>query len=285
MIHKLPERFVRVTVRIGAFILAAWVLLWALGWVFLAAGLLVASVLAVFLTAVLVNAGAMRIYENASLVDTGLGWNRASVRNLLLGLGGGIVAAAIVVVGPVLESAAEFVKSPEPSSGWPSLVTLLVLLLFGGIGEELLFHGYAFQILMRALGPFATILPVSILFALAHGGNPGANLLGLINTALWGVLLGYAFWRSGDLWLPIGLHVGWNWTLPLLGVNLSGFTMNVTGYVVHWKTADLWSGGGYGPEGALTTSVVVVLLLAWLAFKAPVLRQTPFLLRGKWEET
>jgi len=285
MIHKLPEQFVRVTVRIGAFVLAAGILLWAFGWVFLAAGVLVTSVLAVFLTAVLVNAGAMRIYENASLVDTGLGWNRASVRNLLLGLGGGIAAAAIVVVGPVLESAAEFVQSPEPSSGWPSLVLLLVLLLFGGIGEELLFHGYAFQILMRALGPFATILPVSILFALAHGGNPGANLLGLINTALWGVLLGYAFWRSGDLWLPIGLHVGWNWTLPLLGVNLSGFTMNVTGYVVHWKTADLWSGGGYGPEGALTTSVVVVLLLVWLAFKAPVLRQTPFLLRGKWEET
>jgi membrane protease YdiL (CAAX protease family) len=282
---KLPEQFVRTAVRVGAFILAAPVLLWALGWAFVPSfGPLVGSAIAAFIAAALLNAGAMHIYERATLGDTGMGWSRASVRNLLLGLAGGIVGAAIVVVGPVLEGAAEFVPSPDPSAGLPSVATMLVVLLFGGIGEELLFHGYAFQILMRALGPFATILPVSVLFAWAHTGNPDASRLGIVNTGLWGVLLGYAFFRSGDLWLPIGLHVGWNWSLPLLGVNLSGFTMNVTGYVVHWKTADLWSGGGYGPEGALTTSVIVVLLFAWLAFKAPVLRQTPFLLRDKWEE-
>lgn len=281
---KLPEQFVRTAVRAGAFTLAAPVLLWAFGWVFLSFGPLVGSAIAVFAAAALLNAGTMHIYERATLMDTGMGWSRASVRNLLLGLAGGIVAAAVVVVGPVLEEAAEFVPSPDPNAGWSSVATMLVVLLLGGIGEELLFHGYGFQILMRALGPFATILPVSILFAWAHTRNPDANPLGMVNTALWGVLLGYAFWRSGDLWLPIGLHVGWNWTLPLLGVNLSGFTMNVTGYVVHWKTGDLWSGGGYGPEGALTTSVMVVLLFAWLAFKAPVLRQTPYLLRDRWED-
>jgi membrane protease YdiL (CAAX protease family) len=160
---------------------------------------------------------------------------------------------------------------------------LLVILLFGGIGEEMLFHGFAFQVLMGVLGPFATILPVSVLFAAAHSDNLNVTWLGLLNTGLWGILLGYAFWRSGDLWLPIGLHVGWNWTLPLFGTNLSGFTMNVTGYVMHWSASPLWSGGAYGPEGGLMTTSVVVLLFVWLIAKAPVRRQTPYLLRDVWE--
>ncbi len=32
----------------------------------------------------------------------------------------------------------------------------------------MLFRGYAFQVLIKAIGPFATILPVAVLFGLAH---------------------------------------------------------------------------------------------------------------------
>jgi hypothetical protein len=74
------------------------------------------------------------------------------------------------------------------------------------------------------------------------------------------------------------LHFGWNWALPLLGVNLSGFTMGVTGYSLHWKIGGLWSGGEYGPEGGLLTSAIVVLLFIFL-HKAPIQHQEAFLLR------
>ena len=104
----------------------------------------------------------------------------------------------------------------------------------------------------------------------------------MVNTMAWGVLLGYSFVRSGDLWLPIGLHFGWNWALPLFGVNLSGFTMEVTGYALHWKIGPVWSGGAYGPEGGVLTSVVVVLLFVYL-WKAPIRRQQAFLLRDSEE--
>jgi uncharacterized protein len=134
------------------------------------------------------------------------------------------------------------------------------VLLFGAAGEEMLFRGYAFQLLVRSIGPFATILPVSVLFGLAHLGNLNSTLLGVINTALWGILLGFAYWRTNALWLPIGLHFGWNFTLPLFGVNLSGFTMGVTGYALHWRTGDLVSGGAYGPEGSILASGIVVAL-------------------------
>jgi len=124
----------------------------------------------------------------------------------------------------------------------------------------MLFHGYAFQLLIRRLGAFATILPAAIIFGLAHLGNDNSSLPGFGNTMLWGILFGYAYLRTGALWLPIGLHFGWNLVLPLFGASLSGFTMGVTGYALHWKAGDLWSGGAYGPEGSLLTTATVVVL-------------------------
>jgi hypothetical protein len=32
----------------------------------------------------------------------------------------------------------------------------------------------------------------------------------------------------------------------------------VTGYTLRWRVGDLWSGGGYGPEGSLLTTAIVV---------------------------
>ena len=56
------------------------------------------------------------------------------------------------------------------------------------MGEELTFHGYAFQFLLRSMGVFATILPVSALFALAHINNLHVTVHGLFNTMLFDVL-------------------------------------------------------------------------------------------------
>ena len=44
------------------------------------------------------------------------------------------------------------------------------------------------------------------------------------------------------------------------------------------------SGGAYGPEASPLTSVALVLLFVWLIWKAPVRRQTPYLLRERWDE-
>jgi hypothetical protein len=70
--------------------------------------------------------------------------------------------------------------------------------------------------------------------------------------------------RTRALWLPIGMHFGWNVAMPFLGENLSGFTMGMTGYELHWRTDVLWSGGAYGLEGGLLTTGVVAGLFVLL---------------------
>jgi membrane protease YdiL (CAAX protease family) len=219
------------------------------------------------------NGYSLRIFEGRHLPDVGLRWTRASVRNLALGLAGGVGAAVLALAPPILTGAASFAPNPDTPE-WGASLFVPLLLLFGAAGEEILFRGYGFQVLLRAFGTYATILPTAVLFALLHAGNPNAwdYKLGLVNTAGFAVLFGYAFLRSRDLWLPIGLHYGWNLTLPFFGVNISGITMRVTGYVLEWKAGPLWSGGDYGPEASVLTSAMFVLLGLYL-WKAPVLRQ------------
>jgi len=269
------KKLLGVLLRVGVFALIA-----ALGYYFvfpiiialLGAPVLVISTLGTFAAAAVANALALRIYERGNLSDIGLGWTAASRRNLSIGMLGGIGAALVVVLLPLALRLADFEAVPDERLRWPSLLFVSILLLFGAVGEEMLFRGYGFQVLVRGIGPFATVLPVAVLFGLAHSQNLNFGPLALLNTILWGVVLGYAYLRSGDLWLPIGLHFGWNWALPMLGANLSGFTMDVTGYTMHWKIQGPLSGGAYGPEGGLLTTAVAIGLFFYVG-KAPVQQQ------------
>jgi hypothetical protein len=227
---------------------------------------------ATLLSAVFANWLALRIYEDRHVVDVGLWLNRRSAENLVLGLAGGAGTAALVLIPPLLVGAAHLTPTPADQPTVGTIIFVSILLAGGSVGEELFFRGYGFQELLAAVGPWATVVPVGIVFALLHGSNPGATWFSTANTAGFGILFGYAYLRSRDLWLPIGLHFGWNFTLPLFGVNVSGLRMKVTGYEMSWTAGRLWSGGEYGPEASILTSVVLIALFVYLR-KAPVRRQ------------
>lgn len=275
-----------IALRVGLYVFLAlagmmifpWLMMWSPNMYFIAAAL------SSFAAAAVANAVTLRIFERGQLADIGLGWTVASRKNLLIGAAGGVAAALLAVLIPVALRMADITRAEGAGFNWGAIFFVSVVLLFGAIGEEMLFRGYAFQVLIGYLGPFATILPFGVLFAAAHLRNPGQGgaavaWIAPMNTGLWGILLGYAFLRSGDLWLPIGLHFGWNWVLPLLGANLSGFTMVVTGLGYQSRTGDLWTGGAYGPEGGLVTTLVVIAL-GYGLHRAPVERQTPALVRS-----
>jgi membrane protease YdiL (CAAX protease family) len=251
--------------RVGLYILLAWMglllfppLMLPLG------GIVVTSTLSTFAAGAVANAVVVRIYERGRLADVGLGGNPSSGREFLTGTAAGAVAVLCVVLVPLALRMTKFQRAPAVEEHpWAAFAFSSAAIFFGAMGEELLFRGYAFQLLIRSLGPFSTILPTSVIFGLMHSWNPNATGLGIVNTVAWGILLGYAVWRTGALWLSIGLHFGWNIALPLLGSNLSGFTMGVTGYTLEWNVGVLWSGGSYGVEGSvLTTGIVVALFFA-----------------------
>jgi membrane protease YdiL (CAAX protease family) len=264
-----------VLLRVGLFVLIG-----LLGWeifpiLIFPFGLLATATISVFANAAVANAITVRVYERGRLADLGLGWTPYSGREFLTGAITASVAASLILAVPLALGLAKFEPAASATEHpWASFAFVSVLILLGAFGEEMLFRGYAFQLLIRSVGAFATILPISILFGLAHLGNQNVSALGIINTIAWGILFGYAYLRTQALWMPIGLHFGWNFALPLFGVNLSGFTMSVTGYVLQWKVGDLWSGGGYGPEGGLPTTLIVVLLFFVLRRVTPAVSAT-----------
>ena len=272
--------FAGLALKIGVYLFLAYFGLPAFAWVlFPYGGYFAAATLSSFGAAAVANSITLRIWERGRLSDIGLNWGGASRRNLAIGFGGGAAAGLFVTLGPILCGFAVLTPDPANPLNWGSMIFVSIMLLFGAFGEELLFHGYAFQTLLKSFGAFSALLPISVLFAAAHWSNLNTSPLSLFNTFIWGLLLGFAFLRAGDLWLPIGVHFGWNWILPLFGVNLSGFTMGLTGYRLEWRIGELWSGGEYGPEAGLL-SVIVVPLLAYALWKAPIETQRPFLLRG-----
>ena len=264
-----PTTYLRVGVYIVLYVVAASVSAPAIHWL---GGYLLGITLSQFLSALAANWIALRIYGRLHWAAIGLMWNQASAINLALGVAGGMGSAALVLFPPLAMHAARLVPASQHRATWDVFLFTAVSLLIGAAAEEILFRGYGFQLLLGAIGPFTTIFTIGALFGLLHGMNPHSTWLGIANTAGFGVLFGWGFLRSRDLWLPIGLHYGWNFTLPLFGVNLSGLTMKLTGYEMEWNSSPLWSGGAYGPEGSVLTTIVLLVLSLYI-WKAPIRTQ------------
>ena len=118
MLNEKLAKLLGVVLRVGVYALFVVAGMYLFGWLLAASGdYLLAAAVGGFLTAVVANALVMWIFERASLADIGLGWNRASIGNLLVGLAGGTGAACLVLVGPVVCRLAEFqaVAGAEPS--------------------------------------------------------------------------------------------------------------------------------------------------------------------------
>lgn len=240
-------------------------------------GEMAANTLSTLLGGAIVNALALAIFEQRQLREIGLDWVPGTLRNLLLGMVLAALAALLVVFFPMALGKAHFEAIPNPDSNLRAILFTLLLFFCGAAGEEMTFRGFPLQFLMRGYGPWISILGTGALFGAAHAINPNSGSLGIVNTAGFGMLFGFALLRSRDLWFPIGMHFGWNAMLPFLGTELSGLTIRLAGYKLVWNAGDLWSGGSYGVEGSLVTSAVLVLLTL-AVWKMPVHRGTLFLL-------
>ncbi len=144
-------------------------------------------------------------------------------------------------------------------------------LLCGAMLEEVSFRGYAFQRLRESVGTVLAIVVLSVLFGAVHLFNPNAGGLlswGFFVTVGVGVLFAVAYIRSGALWLPFGMHFGWNFFLGVVfGLPVSG--LRDFNSIVRTTAAGpaVITGGNYGIEASLAGAVAVTLgfpIVIWL---------------------
>jgi membrane protease YdiL (CAAX protease family) len=156
-------------------------------------------------------------------------------------------------------------------AGWGAVVIAhgLADAVMAAFLEELLFRGILFRLSARIVGTWGALLFTSALFGLAHLGNPGATLWSALAIMLEaGVLLGAAYAVTTRLWLPIGLHMGWNFSEgTIFGMSVSG-----TGASVGWLRGSLngprlLTGGQFGPEASIVAVILCLLVAVYLLFR------------------
>jgi CAAX protease family protein len=189
------------------------------------------------------------------------GW-RALGRDTLIGLGLGLGSMALVAAVYAALGWAAWSVEGQAGAVWGGLALAVVLLVPAAATEEVVFRGYVLRTLEGWRGWPLALAGSSLAFGLAHGLNPNAAPLALVNIALAGAAFALACKLTGTLWLAIAYHFMWNFAQgPLLGLPVSGldFTSAVRATI---SGPALFTGGAFGPEGGL---VVTLILLATCA--------------------
>lgn len=226
---------------------------------------------------------AARFIDRRRFADFGFHMNQSWWADLGFGL---LLGALLMAAIFLLQWAAGWVTVvgtfQTAIPGQPFALALLqpiVLFLCIGIYEEMLARGYLLLNLseglnLRSIGPRGAVLLAwllsSAIFGLGHAINPNATFLSTANLVLAGLLLGLGYVLTGQLALPIGLHITWNlfqgtvFGFPVSGLHLSQATL----IAIEQRGPDLLTGGAFGPEGGLLgtagTLLSAMLLLLWV---------------------
>lgn len=186
-----------------------------------------------------------------------------------LDLGFGLLLGAALMTGVFLV---------ELSAGWvtvtgffaaagggpffPAILAPVAFFLCVGFYEELSSRGYQITNIAEglnfpAIGQRGAVLLAwalsSSLFGLLHLLNPNASAVSTVNIAVAGLMLGAGYVLTGQLAIPIGLHVTWNlfqgnvFGFPVSGIGTKGATV----VAVEQGGPALFTGGAFGPEAGL----------------------------------
>ena len=228
-----------------------------------------------FLPALLLGWGFGRFFDGVP--PRALGWTpRAGwLRDLGLGSAVGLVSLLAAAALAAALGGFRFAFAPE-GFGLAFVKTFFgaaALYVLLAAAEEVAFRGYPLQTLLRSHPLVIAALPGSLLFAAVHLSNPNvprdyrlAFMFG--NTALAGVWLAVAYWRTRSLWLPLGIHWAWNWALgSVAGLPVSGITsLNRAPLLRAADAGPAWlTGGSYGIEGgaACTVALILATVFVW----------------------
>lgn len=178
----------------------------------------------------------------------------------------GFVAGLVLFASVMAILWAAGVYHPAGRGTAKGLATGFAGALTAGIVEETMFRGLLFRLSSKVLGTWGALLFTATLFGAAHAFNPGATLSSSLAIALEaGVLLGAAYAATQRLWVPIGLHIGWNFAEgSIFSMSVSGSTISAGLLRGSLSGPRILTGGQFGPEASIVA--IIVCLAAALYF-------------------
>jgi membrane protease YdiL (CAAX protease family) len=225
------------------------------------------------LLVILIYRGLARWIDRRPWQDYGFhfkpGWWRDLGFGLLLGIAlMGMIFGAEYALGWVTVS--RMLENSQPQLPfWQLLVDGFLAYVLVGVEEELFARGYLIKNLAEGLnlppiGATAAVLIAylltSIFFGFLHGNNANATLGSSLNLVLAGLFLGLGFILTGELAIPIGVHIAWNFFQGyVFGFTVSGVNEHLSLIAAQQSGPALWTGGAFGPEGGLIGILAMLL--------------------------
>jgi membrane protease YdiL (CAAX protease family) len=206
---------------------------------------------------------ARRLLDKRSFVSLGLQINKRAAVDIFIG-----IAITFVMMGSIYFAEVAAGWLTFESFAWQNesvvnvttgVLTFLAVFIFVGWNEELLSRGYHLQTLASGTNLFWGVVISSSVFGLAHLGNPNATWVSAAGIFFAGLFLAYGYLRTGQLWLSIGLHIGWNFFEGVVfGFPVSG--LDIYRLIRHQiQGPEIWTGGAFGPEAGLIVLPALVV--------------------------
>ena len=216
-----------------------------------------ASIFAITLSVFL----ARRWLDRRTFVSLGLSLDARAGWDLLVGFG---IAGLMMTLIFLIEWSVGWLTFQGFVGHGASLLPVAagVFLLFMAVswGEELLYRGYWLQNLEEGTNLFWGVLLSSLVFALGHLANPNASLTAIVGLVASGIFLAYGYTSTRQLWLPMGLHTGWNFFEgTVFGFPVSGLGdfPRIIDQAVNGPARI--TGGLFGPEAGLVLLPALLL--------------------------
>ena len=149
----------------------------------------------------------------------------------------------------------------EGINSWQNLVKGLTwVTLTTPFTEELVFRGVWFRILEGVFGSWIALVLSSPWFGYIHTVNAGETFIGLAAIAIvFGPMLAAPYMVTGRLWISIGIHIAWNYTMgKIFSGAVSGNTVSSGLFNTSFQGPELLTGGPAGMEGSLIAILVGV---------------------------
>lgn len=209
----------------------------------------------------------VRFYERRSFATLGFEPGRILFlygRGMLIGL-----AAFAAIIGLLAPLGYIAIENSDPAQVGLAALGGVVLVFFPGwmiqgAAEEILVRGWMLPTLSARYRVWGGLLISSLFFAFMHSLNPNLSILAMINLALYGLFGALYALREESLWGICAVHSIWNWAQGnLFGLEVSGQMVSGRMILNLVETGPDWlTGGAFGPEGGLVTTIVLLLSIA-----------------------
>lgn len=196
--------------------------------------------------------------EKKKWKDVGLTSLRSQENNLLFGMALG--AGSIILITVILIAAKQITLVPVDITGrlLTDIGLFFITFIMVALNEELFFRGYIISALKQTKSYPIIYFFSSLIFGMEHLGNPNVHIVGIINVILIGALFAYMVIQTKTLWMSIGYHFTWNFIQGnIIGFNVSGTQAKA---FFHVNSSDtIWTGGSWGIEASIFTTVVILI--------------------------